>query len=184
MKKLILSVAAIFAFGFASAQDTKFGLKGGLNLANFTDAETNTKVGVNFGAFAEVKINSSFAIQPELLFSMQGAKSGDTSINLNYLNIPVMAKVTVGEGFSLQAGPQLGVLLTATGSNGGVDVDLKSSLKTIDFGLNLGAGYDVNENIMIDARYNFGMGGLAKDLAAGVTDSNHRIISISLGYKF
>lgn len=184
MKKLILSVAAIFAFGFASAQDTKFGLKGGLNLANFTDDGFTIKAGVNFGGFAEVKINSSFAIQPELIFSMQGAKKDSYSFSTNYINIPVMAKVTLGEGFSLQAGPQLGVLVSAIASANGVDVDVKSDLKTIDFGLNVGAGYDVNENIMIDARYNFGVGGLSKNLAAGATDSNNRVISLSLGYKF
>ena len=32
MKKIIMTAAAVFAFGFANAQDVKFGVKGGLNL--------------------------------------------------------------------------------------------------------------------------------------------------------
>ena len=46
MKKLILSAIAIMAFAFSNAQETRFGVKGGLNLTNFTgDVDTNLKAG-------------------------------------------------------------------------------------------------------------------------------------------
>jgi len=34
MKKLLLTAAAVFAFGLANAQETKFGVKAGLNMAD------------------------------------------------------------------------------------------------------------------------------------------------------
>jgi hypothetical protein len=56
MKKIILSVAAVFAFGFANAQEVKFGAKAGVNFSTFTgDAEdVDGKVGFQVGAFAEI----------------------------------------------------------------------------------------------------------------------------------
>ena len=187
MKKLILSAAAVLVFGFTNAQDMKFGVKGGLNFANVSgEGNFKNKIGFNVGAFAEIGVSDSFAVQPELLFSTQGANAseGDGSFNLNYINIPVMAKFKVAEGFSLQAGPQFGLLMTATAKGGGESLDIKEGFKTLDLGLNFGAGYDINENIMVDLRYNLGLGGLVKDLPSGATDSNNRVIALSIGYKF
>ena len=36
MKKIILTALAVFAFSFANAQETKFGVKAGLDLASAT----------------------------------------------------------------------------------------------------------------------------------------------------
>ena len=76
MKKILLTAAAVFALSYANAQDVKFGAKAGLNLSNFTgDVEnTSTKVGFQVGGFAEIKISEKFAVQPELLYSLQGTK--------------------------------------------------------------------------------------------------------------
>ena len=186
MKKLILTAAAVFAFGFINAQDMKFGAKGGLNFATVSELEeAKNKIGFNIGVFAEIGVSDGFAIQPELLFSLQGANGpNDSSLNLNYINIPVMAKFKVAEGFSLQAGPQFGILMSATNKFGGNSIDTKENFKTLDLGLNFGAGYDISENIMVDLRYNLGLGGLVKDLPDGAKDSNNRVIALSVGYKF
>lgn len=186
MKKLILTAAAVFAFGFINAQDTKFGAKGGLNFATVSETEgAKNKIGFNIGVFAEIGISDSFSVQPELLFSTQGAGYEGGSTSLNYINIPVMAKFKVAEGFSLQAGPQFGLLMSATSNpDNGDSKDVKDGLKTLDLGLNFGAGYDISENIMVDLRYNLGLGGLTKDLPDGAKDSNNRVIALSVGYKF
>ena len=96
MKKIILSALAVFVFGFTNAQEVKFGLKGGLNVANITgDIEDNSsKVGFHVGGFAEIKVSEKFSVQPELLFSTQGTKfdfeGTNVNFNLSYLNIPIM----------------------------------------------------------------------------------------------
>ncbi|MFZ0598175.1 MAG: outer membrane beta-barrel protein, partial [Flavobacterium sp.] len=75
MKKVILCAIAIMAFGFANAQKTRFGVKGGLNIATIGGAdESNALVGFQLGGFAEINIWKKLYIQPELLFSAQGAK--------------------------------------------------------------------------------------------------------------
>jgi len=74
------------------------------------------------------------------LFSTQGTTiegyDGDSNNNvkLNYLNIPVLAKYYITDAFSVEAGPQIGLLLSAK-SRG---EDIGDLYKSSDFGLNLG----------------------------------------------
>lgn len=200
MKKIILSAIAVMAFGFTNAQEVKFGVKAGVNFANLTGDvdDASMKVGFNVGGFAEIKVSDKFSVQPELLYSTQGAKekesgfgyTSETKLTLGYLNIPVMAKFYVAEKFSLEAGPQVGFLLNAKGkyeeTSGGVTVsgedDLKSEFESIDFGVNFGAGYNFTENLSAGLRYNVGLSNIAKD--SGDYKVNNSVLSLSLGYKF
>jgi long-subunit fatty acid transport protein len=200
MKKVVLTAAAVFAFGFANAQDVKFGVKGGLNVATLTgDIENaSSKVGFHVGGFAEIKVSDKFAVQPELLFSTQGFKreymedfggedvSVEQKTNLSYINIPVMAKYYVADGFSLEAGPQIGFLTSAKNKfeaeGEKEEEDAKDEFKSVDFGLNFGAGYDFTENLSAGLRYNLGLSNIAKD--SGDFKVKNSVFSVSLGYKF
>lgn len=182
MKKIILSSIAILAFGFANAQDgMSFGAKGGLNFATIAGSQGATSLlAFHLGGFVEFKVSDKFAVQPELLYSMQGAKYEGGNVNLNYINIPVMAKYFVTEEISIQAGPQLGILMSAT-SDG---TDIKDSLNSTDFGLNIGGGYNIGENMMLDLRYNLGFSELLKDKPSGADPEKNAVLQISFGYKF
>jgi hypothetical protein len=198
MKKIMLTAAAVMAFAFSNAQETKFGVKAGVNLATLGgDAEdVSSKIGFHVGGFAEFKISDKFAIQPELLFSTQGAKEEyseegfdvENKLNLSYLNIPVMAKFYVAEKFSLEAGPQIGFLLSAkskveSGDFSG-EVDVKDAYESIDFGVNFGAGYDFTENLSAGIRYNLGLSNIAKTEDGEDFKMNNSVFSLSVGYKF
>lgn len=194
MKRIILAAIAVMAFGFTNAQQTRFGVKGGLNLTNFVGGDvenTNSLVGFHVGGFAEIKIIEKLAIQPELLFSTQGTKVdggaffGDYDIKTNYLNIPVLAKYYIVEKFSVEAGPQLGVLLSAKADG----EDIKDGFKTVDFGFNLGAGYHFTENVSLNLRYTIGLSPLADD--ADIEDegdyydsAKNSVLALSFAYKF
>jgi opacity protein-like surface antigen len=203
MKKIILTAVAVMAFAFSNAQETRFGVKGGINLhtLNGDTEDVSSKVGFQIGGFAEIKISDKFAIQPEILFSTQGAKSKEVNnlftaedkLNLSYLNIPVMAKFYVAEKFSLEAGPQIGFLLGAKskyerksevfGSVSG-DEDVKDGFESIDFGVNFGAGYDFTENLSGGLRYNLGLSNIAKTEAGENYKINNSVFSLSVAYKF
>jgi hypothetical protein len=194
MKRIILAAIAVMAFGFTNAQQTRFGVKGGLNLSNWAGGDvedTKSLVGFHVGGFAEIKIIEKLAIQPELLFSTQGTKIdggsffGDFDVKTNYLNIPVLAKYYIVEKFSVEAGPQLGVLLSAKSEG----EDVKDAFKTVDFGFNLGAGYHFTENVSVNLRYTIGLSPLADD--ADIEDegdyydsAKNSVLALSFAYKF
>ena len=187
-------------YGFS--QNFKFGAKGGLNIAAQSvsgGTSISNVIGANLGVFAEYKLSDKFALQPELLFSMQGVKSSssvftyniDQTRSLNYLDLPIMAKYFATEKFSIQAGPQIGFLISATDkldstlpgfpSSSG---DSKSNYNGVDFGLNFGLGYDFTEKISVSTRYNLGLSDVEKSIPSGSTGSKNRVISFGLEYKF
>ncbi len=181
----------VLAFGFMNAQKAQFGIKGGLNIATITGDDTSgvsSIIGFNVGAFTEIKISEKFSIQPELLYSTQGAKVDSDGDNvdfiLSYLNIPIMAKYYVSPKFSLEAGPQIGFLTSAKGKAMGVSIDVKDFFNSTDFGLNLGGGYDFTKNLSAGLRYNLGLSNIAKTEAGDNTKSQNSVFSISVGYKF
>ena len=136
---------AILSLGFANAQEAKFGVKGGLNIANLNFSgdgapSTSSLVGFHIGGFTEIKVSDKFFIQPEVMYSTQGAKfkmSEDgltlNSFKLGYINLPVMAKYYVAEKFNLELGPQIGFLTSAkanaSASGTTVDVDVKKAFE-------------------------------------------------------
>ncbi|MFV8343074.1 porin family protein [Flavobacterium sp. XS2P39] len=171
-------------FGFVSAQekeDMAFGAKAGLNLATITNADgSSTLVGFHVGFFAEFMLGENFAVQPELLYSTQGAEFDDGDLKLDYITIPVMLKYYVADSFSLEIGPQVGFLVSAEE----VGVDIKDDVKSTDFGLNFGAGYDVTPNLIIGVRYNLGLNRWQEALFPGEPESENSVFQISLGYRF
>ncbi|MCS4238371.1 hypothetical protein M2306_001516 [Myroides gitamensis] len=183
MKKITMSLLAIFAFsGAALAQtpDIKLGAKAGLNISNLSGADnTKSKTGFHVGALAEIFLNEKFAIQPEILYSSQGAKakgSDGSKYDLDYINVPIMAKYYVMDGLSVQAGPQVGFVVKA--EVGGIDA--KDDVNTVDFGLNLGAGYELPLGLFFDARYDLGLNKVNKE---GKSTKNG-VFQLSVGYKF
>jgi len=192
MKKILLSAIAVMAFMSVSAQETRFGVKAGLNLSSLTGDVEDAKslVGFQVGGFAEIKLTDKFAIQPEVLFSTQGAKfddiEGDYDAKLNYINVPVLAKYFVTEAFTVEAGPQIGFLVSAK-----VDgEDLKDAYKSVDFGFNFGAGYNFTENLSLGLRYTLGLSSVAdtpdefEDFGFGDITVRNSNLALALAYKF
>src|SRR5687768_4209669 len=140
MKKVFLSFFLAASFYGASAQ-VQFGVKAGANLATLTgdDVEdVKSKIGFNAGVFAEIPVSEQFSVKPELVYSLQGAKSdgdGDAKINLSYINLPILAKYNISEGFFAEAGPQIGFLTTAKAKSDAGDFDIKDGFKSVDFAL-------------------------------------------------
>lgn len=195
MKRIILAIVACMAFGFANAQSVRFGVKAGLNVSNFTGYQEDVKslTGFHIGGFTELKVAKKFAIQPEFLFSTQGTTiegfngNSNSSIKLNYLNIPVLGKYYITDAFTVEAGPQIGFLLSAK-NKGEDDHDY---YKTLDFGLNVGCGYGFTDNISLGVRYTFGLTNVADNSELSTVYPNlddltfkNSNFALSLAYKF
>lgn len=217
MKKLFLTATlAVLGLTTMNAQEVNFGAKAGVNIASLKSdndglKDLDSKTSFHVGVMAELKLSDKFAVQPELLFSSQGAKeeqsvealgiktSTEANYDFNYLNLPVMAKYYVTDGLSLEAGPQVGFLMSAkakskikvsgNGANNESEdtEDLKDTSKSIDFGLNFGAGYKLENGLSIGARYNLGLSNIAdtsKNNVNNDTKIKNGVIQVSVGYFF
>lgn len=203
MKKIVLSLLAVAAMGLsANAQQVvKFGPKAGVNLSNLSGGDADNldmKVGFHVGAFAEIFFTDKFALQPELLYSTQGAKGeilgGDFEAKYDFINIPIMAKYYVIDNLAVEAGPYVGFLMKAenelSGSTSSFSGDVKDEMKSVDFGLGFGASYSLDNGFFAGARYSLGLSKIGEKNDAAVLsmglgeDIKNSVIQISVGYKF
>ena len=183
MKKLLFIPMLLVAFTI-SAQNVTFGAKAGLNFTSGVGEGADgldIRTAFHLGATAEIEMSESFSIQPELLYSGLGF-TGNTGAKgeLDYINLPVMAKFYFGDGFSLEAGPQIGFLASAKVDVDGESTDIKDSLKSIDFALNLGAGYKLDSGLNFGLRYSIGLTGVYDDSYG----TKNNVLQLSVGYNF
>ena len=185
MKKLCLAIIAMGMFGVVQAQDVKLGVKLGMNISSLNGNEDNLdpKDGWVIGATAEVALTEKFSLQPELLYSQQGAKSrGNFIYDLDYMTMPIMAKYYIADGFSIQAGPQFSFLvkdeLISDDPYSG-DVTANPNSENLDIALNFGLGYRINKRFSVQTRYSLGT--MDVDESTGVKNG---VFQMTLGYHF
>ena len=182
---MLFLVFGIFFCGAAFSQG--IGIKAGLNLANLSveddNVETDSKIGFQVGAFYELSAGEDLMIRPGLLYSTKGAKEpeGDESISVNYLDIPidVVYKLDVGNNkLGFHAGPYIGILTSAKDGEG---EDIKEFVKSIDLGLNIGLGYEL-QNIILDINYGLGLSNI-NDSGSDEDSIKNTNISFTIGYR-
>ncbi len=199
MKKTLV-ILTFFAFLSSYAQKINFGIKAGLNLSTLTadaDKIMSSSTGFHAGAFVEFKALGKIAVQPELLFSAQGAKFEGKDVSsvlestqkMDYVVVPVMLKyyvLSVG-GLFLEAGPQVGFLVSAKNevqnklTNVSTTEDIKDATKGLDTSVNFGVGYDILDKIVVQTRYSLGLTNVSE---ADEVTSKNGVFQLSLGYKF
>lgn len=163
---MILGVAILLSIA-ASAQ-TFFGIKAGMNASEFhyPDQDYMTKIGFHAGGLAHIHINENWGVQPEVMYSLEGAKieaePDDVRYNLHMINVPILAQYMFDNGFRIEAGPQVGFLISAKlkDANGEAQ-DLDEGYNTVTFSIPVGVGYLLSTGFGFDARYNFGISNLA-----------------------
>lgn len=176
MKKILLFMLVLF-FSNLNAQLVHFGVKGGYNSATFSGIDgTKALSGYYVGALANIDLKI-ISIQPELVYSAQGSafdNGGD--YKLNYLNIPVMVKFDFLKILYVEAGPQLGYLMTAKDGS----EDIIDSFESTDVSVGVGAGVEIFNKFDIGFRLNFGTTEIDKQ---GLGAKNE-VYQVGLTYKF
>ncbi len=165
--------------------------KAGFNLATVTDADdASMKFGLVAGADMIYQINEPLAISFGVLYSMQGAKAkvkenGVTiknKLNMDYVNIPILANFYVTRGLALKAGIQPGFnvkhKMKVESGGSSVESDIPN-FKSFDFAIPIGISYEIS-NFVIDARYNLG---LTKLWDQEGSSSKNSVFQFTLGYK-
>ncbi len=185
----------IFSTAFLNAQEyVYFGAKGGVNFSTFSgdgfsdfEGDAKARTAYHLGLLAEVPVSDRFSIQPEVLYSAQGYDitdiegMDDLEYRLDYVTVPLLAKVYLVDGFSLEAGPQAGFLVNSEISNGDSDFDLDDeNFKKVDLSLGLGAAIKLS-NFFIYGRYNAGMTEISDNDG---DDAKNSVIQAGVGFLF
>ncbi len=195
MKRLIIAILIVpFSFVKAQAQEISsktFGIKAGANFSNLRSTDGNNsesadmKVGLHGGVFLNIPVGSIFSINPEVIYSLEGAKDNtdDSKINLNYLNIPILLQYNNESGVFIETGPQIGFLFSAKARYAGTSVDLKDQLEKTNLSWCIGAGYKLLSGVGFNARYNLGLSNIAKN-ATGDPKTKNNAFQLSLFKSF
>jgi hypothetical protein len=202
MKRIALLLILVYIGFDASSQETTLGIKGGLNISTLhgmVNMEATPKTGVLLGAYVNLPVTPKFHIQPELVISSQGANTAylagshsgwtvikETKTPLNYVNLPIMAKIYLGNVFNLQFGFQWGVLISATETDGSRNNDVRDSFNGIDKSVVGGLGIDFPGVINLSTRLAFGISNISKNndyIAPGIKRPplGNEVIQIAIG---
>lgn len=189
MKKMttlvaVMCLAAASTFG----QGVAIGVKGGINLAQIsTDDPTqniSNRTGYHFGAYARITLPGGIGIQPEAYYSVQGSEisvaTAKAEINTNYLQVPILLRFSPVPVFSIHAGPQFDILLSAEQKLPSGTNDIKNTLKSSDLSLAAGAALNLPMGLNISLRYVKGLSDLND--VAGQGSAKSSMFQFSVGY--
>ncbi len=196
MKKILMIAALMVATLTANAQSGPFikPMAGG-TVATITGDVNELKLKVGFVGGVELgwQFGDHFALTGGALYTMQGARVSDDrtkyNINIDYLNVPVMAAFYPVKGFGIKAGAQFGFLLNAHQG----DDKIKDLCNKHDFSIPVGLSYEFDE-CALDLRYNIGLSNIFNsdahydiigDHCMTKADGKTRnaVIMLTIGYK-
>ncbi len=168
-KVLVLFIAFLSTTAFVVAQKVplfQLGIKAGANITKIDGKSFKDEFnyGYSLGAFAAIKLGEKWQIQPEVLFNQYNTKSDSNfntlydaknlkNISLNYLSVPILLNYSPLKFFTLQAGPQFGVLIN---KHENLWTNGKSAFNNGDFSMVGGAQLNI-ANFKISGRYFVGL---------------------------
>ncbi|MDR1755715.1 MAG: PorT family protein [Culturomica sp.] len=193
MKKAFFLVALVLLGTSTAFSQLSYGLKSGLNLADFTRMKGTSDMKTSFyaGGFLEYR-GKNVGISPELYYSRQGFQQEDGEVmarfRFNYLNVPMMLKIYVVKGLSVDFGTQVGCLLNsklwmeADGQTVTLDMEKVTGTKMSVFDIGFVVGLTCNvEKFFLQGRYNLGITPVSPD---DPDESCNKVFQFGIGYRF
>jgi hypothetical protein len=152
------------------------GIKAGVNLAQVSgsDDDPDTRIGTIAGVFL-ITNQGLLAFQPEVLFSMQGAKFTFGTAKVDYVQIPLLLRI--GSSSKNKAsvyglvGPSFGILVQ--------DDFFDDAVERTDVGATVGAGVTFSR-VLVEARFTAGL----TDFSKGSSAFKNRVFSVMGGFVF
>lgn len=172
-----------------------FGVKGGVNFATLSGNDfdnPDSRTSFHVGVLGEFPIADIFSLQVEALYSGQGFKydfdgdlvggEGKVEYQLDYVNVPVLAKLYATKGLSFEVGPQFSFKVNEendsnANSNGG-DTPLDNA-KDFEVGVAGGLTFQTEMGLFATGRYIYGVTDIFEN-----SDAKNSVFQIGVGYKF
>ncbi|MDZ7607291.1 MAG: porin family protein [Cyclobacteriaceae bacterium] len=191
MKKFALIALSLVCIGHISlfAQEVEWSAKAGLNFSTLgkVDANFQPKIGYHAGVAAEFITTPYFSVQPELVYSLQGATIDQTQgvyQNYHYLNVPLVFKIYFYEDASFDIGAQYGYLLKAAYKDDLGSINRTDDVNRHDFALVFGFSYKLNEKFLFNLRYNMGLSNTGDVIIAFEQRVTNKTLQLTAAYIF
>ncbi|HSD08209.1 porin family protein [Flavobacterium sp.] len=159
MKSLrILLLGAFILFGANAVSAQSWGIRAGANISdvNGNGFDADSKTGLYVGVYREIPlVKSLLFIQPEVQYSQEGFSTDTQDVKLDYLTVPVLAKIYAVKLLSFETGPQFGFKVSDN-LNDNI-VNAKDFVPSWAFGasLNLPLGLSINARYITALNDNF-----------------------------
>ncbi len=170
MKTKLLSLLTALLLTQVVLAQFNIGIKGGANITKIDGKAFKDEFmyGYHLGGFAEIGLGKKLGLQPEVLFNQyqtrvdssfrsiyQGAAnfSDNRNVKLNYLSVPLLLTYKLGNALSLQAGPQVGILID---QNKDLIQNGKEAFSKGDFSMLGGATINISK-LRLSGRYMVGL---------------------------
>ena len=158
------------------------------------------------GVEFEYQASKMISVAAGLSYGVQGTgwkdfKQGDEKmknprVELEYIQVPIIANVYVTKGLALKAGVQFGFMVDSNvkmtydtkmmdrDATMDTSIDMKKDFNKFDFSIPVGISYEFNNHFVLDARYHIGLTKLNKETLSNGKDWKNSMFLMSVGYKF
>lgn len=212
MKKIFLMMAFVAMTLGAAAQENSFNVKGGVGLSTLEDySGATSKLNWKIGAGYEFRLNDLIGIEPSLMLNSKGYKTDydlgamssmvdikNETINLLYVEVPVMCNFHINDNWELGAGVYGAYLVddnsekdavnviggvasafsSVFGGDEKIDADDFKAHK-VDFGAYAVAKYNFENGLFVGLDYSYGFGELSK-----YNKGKNMIFGALVGFRF
>jgi long-subunit fatty acid transport protein len=194
-KSILITLITLLTIGLnaQSLLPIKYGIKAGVNIANIISTPidgvknitTSSKIGITGGFYMEIALNDKWYINPELLYSQEGASfnydythdyntnsrdeyTTTNDLSLSYVKLNPTVSYKASDKLSLNLGPSVAFLMssnylyTQNPTNQHTLSDGILYEESLDVGLNFGISYYINENLLIDSKLYTGFMNIGK----------------------
>ncbi|WP_348799115.1 porin family protein [Flavobacterium adhaerens] len=154
LKILLFGAFMFIVSNTVSAQS--LGVRAGVNLATVSgDYENSTnKTGYYIGLYKEIPvIKSLLFIQPELQYSSQGFSNNIGDYTIDYITVPVLAKIYAVKMLSFESGPQFGFKINDKSDPNNPLIDPDFDFDTFDPAWAFGASFNLPFGLSINGRF-------------------------------
>ncbi len=203
MKKVLIFAIGVLFAGTAEAQT--FGIKGGVNFSNIIKTndrnfDTEFKPGLNAGLFVDIPVVKGLAFSPELMFSQKGYKTTGTSllgtaneysVTTNFIEIPILAKISPSDKFSIYAGPQVSFLASTKEKFTSGDATYQNTIRNENENLKkslvggvIGLGVGLTDQLSLQGRYALDFQKNNENGSSETPIYKNQVIQTSLAYRF
>ena len=187
LKSLIASAFMVSLAAPVAAEGlSEKGVMVGFSMANASGdaidaADPSSVNGFAVGGFGVMEISADLGVRAEAWFIQKGYETASTPMTLSYIEVPVMAQYKMpvsGLDVNLFGGPFMSYLVSADFDG----TDAIDTFKSMDYGIQIGAGAVIQQQYTVDLRYSMGLSKIVD--AAGDPDVKNSGILLSGGYLF